>query len=92
MDRVVSNEEKYLPKKILQIYNLGYELPDDFDGDIIKALESLTEYLKNAYGDKGVPNKDISSEENEINGSPKVRMEFGIFELVDAGKGIYKLK
>lgn len=89
MDSAISDKEKYLPKKILQIYNLGYELPDDFDGDIIKALENLTEYLKNAYGEEGIPNKDISSEEN---GSPKVRMEFGIFELVDAGKGIYKLK
>ena len=92
MDSVNANKEKYLPKKILQIYNLGYELPDDFDGDIIKALENLTAYLKNAYGEEGIPNKDISSEENELNGSPKVRMEFGIFELVDAGKGIYKLK
>lgn len=84
-----SVDEKTLPKKVLQVYDMTYILPDDFEGDVTCALEDLTKFLRKAYA-YGVP-KRIGPAENEKRLDSKIAMSYGIFELVDPENKLYKL-
>lgn len=81
---------KELPKKILRITDLTFILPDDFNGNVQNALMMLAAYLNielKTFHMGGIPVKTTPTIQN---GVPKVRMEYGIFELDENGK--YQLK
>jgi len=85
-------QELNLPKKLLRVEDLTFELPDDFEGDIQSALQLLVNHLKDIFGDNGVQpgiGENIPSifEDSEHR---KVTMKFGIFEMDQ--NGVYRLK
>ena len=82
-----------LPKKLLRIEDLTFELPDDFEGDVQSALELLVHYLHDIFGDREInPIKDerIIPTIFEDKNNRKVTMKYGIFERGEDGQ--YHLK
>lgn len=59
------------PKKILKIARLVFVLPDDFNGDLKKAMENLAEYLS----------KYMNGSEYDDEEKNRFAMEYGIFEV-----------
>lgn len=84
--------EMDLPKKLLRVEELTFQLPDDFEGDIKSALRLLLDYLQSIFGDSNITPQRMREiallMENE--GARRIEMNFGIFERADDGK--YYLK
>lgn len=80
------------PKNILRITDLTFVLPDDFDGDLKDAVQSLTDYLilnKETVlhdGDRST----VESLFKDSDQNSKLCMRYGIFKLDDNGD--YKLQ
>lgn len=81
------NQKLNLPKKLLRVEDLTFELPDDFEGDIQCALQLLVDYLKSMFGGKEI-NPTIGDPIPSLFEDPerrKVTMKFGIFERGEDG-------
>ena len=80
------------PKNILRITDLTFVLPDDFDGNLKDAIQSLSDYL--------IPNEEtilhdgdrstVESLFKDSDQDSKLCMRYGIFKLDDDGN--YKLQ
>ena len=81
-----------LPKKLLKIADLTFELPDDFEGDFKSALQLLLNYLTEVFGDKDIDPATLDSAASifEDPQKRKLLVRFGIFERGDDGN--YYLK
>lgn len=81
-----------LPKKLLKIADLTFELPDDFEGDFKSALQLLVEYLNQVFGKEEIDPTKLQGASSlfEDPQKRKLLVSFGIFERRDDGN--YYLK
>ena len=80
-----------LPKKIVRITDLTFTLPNDFNGDIVDALEAIVQYYSNIRNVKEL-NDDKSTVESLLENSSyvnnKLCMKYGIFDCDENGNYI----
>lgn len=89
------NSIKKLPKKILRISDLTFTLPDNFEGDIISAIDVMLDYMKTKPEFQLLDNDQKSTVESlfehlKNTDEPKICMQYGIFECDDNGNYILK--
>lgn len=82
-----------LPRKLLRVEDLTFVLPDDFEGGLEDAIQLLLDYIRERMDNSERTDKSeeeklatlLNSENNR-----RVAMNYGIFEMNDAG--VYILK
>ena len=85
----------HLPRKIFRISDLTFTLPDDFEGDVVNAIELVVEYLRSKPEFNHLSDNDKSTIESlfqniKNNAESKICMQYGIFECNDEGDYILK--
>jgi len=85
----------HLPKKIFRISDLTFTLPDDFEGNVVNAIELVVEYLKTKPEFNQLSDDDKSTIESlfeniKNKSESKICMQYGIFECNADGDYILK--